>query len=112
MDNIADILSSLSDEDMQTLKGMAQDLFGGEAPTEPKEGGAPSLPPEFAALDLKAISKLMARGDDARTQLIQSLKPMLSSARQQRAEEAIRLLHLISLLPALKESGILDQFLG
>ena len=33
MDNIADILSSLSDEDMQTLKGMAQDLFGGEAPT-------------------------------------------------------------------------------
>ena len=110
MDNIADMLSSLSPEDMQTLKGMAQDLFGGEATAA--GDNTPPLPPDFANLDLGSLSKLMARGDDARTQLIQSLKPMLSPARQQRAEEAIRLLHLISLLPALKESGILDQLLG
>ena len=106
MDNIGDILSSLSEEDMENLKGMAKDLFASS------EGGTTPALPDLAGLDVGLLSKLMAPREDERTKLIESLKPMLSEERRHRADEAVRLLQLVNMLPALKESGILEKFLG
>lgn len=110
MDSLSELLGSLSPEDMQRLKQTAQSLFAGE--NEKADPSADTPPLDISGLDLNLLSGLLKPADDARAQLIRSLKPMLSEQRQQRAEEAVKLLHLVSLLPALKDSGILDQLMG
>lgn len=86
--------------------------------------GASSKPTSTATgagggFDMKAfsdmagiMSKLNSTGNDPRCQLIASLKPMLSPERQQRADEAMRIIKLLDLLPMLKDSGILKGVLG
>lgn len=86
--------------------------------------GTSSKPPSSAlgavgGFDMKAfsdmagiMSKLNSTGNDPRCQLIASLKPMLSPERQQRADEAMRIIKLLDLLPMLKDSGILKGVLG
>ncbi|MBR2591092.1 MAG: hypothetical protein IKE65_09255 [Clostridia bacterium] len=105
MDNIGDILNSLSDEDMQNLKGMAKQLFS-------SEGEQAAGVPDLGGMDIGMLTSLLKPREDERTKLIASLKPMLSEERRHRADEAIRLLHLASMLPALRESGILEKLLG
>lgn len=105
MDNISDLLSSLSEEDMENIKAVAKDLFSGE------DGGAAPRP-ELAGMDLSTLGALMKPAEDERTRFIRSLKPLLSEERRHRADEAVRLLQLVSLLPVLRQSGILENFLG
>ena len=99
MDNIGDIISSLSDSDMENLKDMAGKLFSGE-----KDEGA-SLPFDLSSLGV------LAGAEDERCALIKSLKPMLSEHRQKKADEALKLLKLASLVPLIKESGVLKNIL-
>ena len=105
MDNIGEILNSLSEEDMQNLKGMAKELFSAD-------GGQAASVPDLSGMNIGSLTSLLKPGEDERTKLIASLKPMLSEERQHRADEAIRLLHIVSLLPALRKSGILEKLLG
>ena len=60
---------------------------------------------------LATLAKTMSGGDDKNTALIASLKPYLSERRQVKADEAIKLLKLLSILPTLKESGLLSSIL-
>ncbi len=99
MDNIGDIISSLSDSDIENLKDMAEKLFSGE-----KDEGA-SLPFDLSSLGV------LAGAEDERCALIKSLKPMLSEHRQKKADEALKLLKLASLVPLIKESGVLKNIL-
>lgn len=139
--DIGDILSSLSAEDMKNLQNIAASLTGsaqgGERDPQPnqKQGQSPgpsrnpnsdqnfgtNQRPESQplGLDPKAfgdiaglMSKLGSSGDDPRCRLISSLKPMLSPEKQKRADEAIRIMKLIDLLPVLKDSGLLKGVLG
>lgn len=139
--DIGDILSSLSAEDMKNLQNIAASLTGsaqgGERDPQPnqKQGQSPGTSrnpnsdQNFGAnqrpesqplgLDQKAfgdiaglMSKLGSSGDDPRCRLISSLKPMLSPEKQKRADEAIRIMKLIDLLPVLKDSGLLKGVLG
>jgi hypothetical protein len=48
---------------------------------------------------------------DNRTALIEALKPMLSEPRRQKADEAIKILRLINLIPLLRDSGLLKGLL-
>ncbi len=50
--------------------------------------------------------------DDDSTRLLSTLKPMLSSERQEKITQAIRILQLMKLMPLLKESGMLSSILG
>lgn len=50
--------------------------------------------------------------DDKNTALVRAIKPHLKPERQHRADEALRLMQLVSMLPALKESGILGNLFG
>ena len=49
--------------------------------------------------------------DDDKIRFIEALKPLLSSERQKKADEAEKMLRLMSALPALKESGLLNGFI-
>ena len=101
MENIHEIINSLSDSDIENLKNMAKDLFGEDAQADT---------PALAGMDIAGLGSLLG-GEDERCKFIQSLKPLLSEARQKRADDAIKLLKLAGAIPALKQSGLLDGFL-
>ncbi|MBR5272068.1 MAG: hypothetical protein IKU25_01550 [Clostridia bacterium] len=110
MDNITDILSNLSAQDIENLKETAAALFSQNKQEEPQNNGADSL---FGSMgvDPQMISKISGimqamNRDDSRCDLIRALKPHLRPERQHRADEAIRLLKIISALPILREQNL------
>ena len=46
------------------------------------------------------------RGEDKNTALIKALKPHLKPERQKKADEAIRLMKLVEMLPLIQKSGL------
>lgn len=96
--DINEIISSLSEDDINSLKSVADSVLG---TGEKKTNNNPDI--------LGGIGELtkMFSADDDRTALIKAIKPMLSEARQQKADEAIKMLRLIRILPVLRDSGFL-----
>lgn len=108
MENINEILSSLSDEDMENLRAAAENLFSSEEKTEKKEsfgfGGMPDLSNILGnARLMSGISSIMGAMNktDSRTRLIEALKPLLSENRRRKADEAMQMMKLFELLPML-----------
>ncbi len=106
MIDIENLLSSISDEDMAKIKSIADSLTekGGAQQTQEskKSESMPNLP-----IDMNMMQKIMGlmgqfNKEDYRTRLIQDLKPMLSDERKQKADEAVRFLQLMEVLPLLK----------
>lgn len=103
MDNIADLLGSLSDADLDALKHTAENLFGGG-------GGAKKPPPkpDLGSISPEMIGKIgrivqaMQGAQDERSELIAALKPYLSAPRQKRADEAMQMLRMLDILPLLQ----------
>lgn len=58
------------------------------------------------------ISKFDNAGNDPRCKLILALKPMLSTEKQKRADEAVKIIKLLDILPVLRESGLLKGAFG
>lgn len=112
--DINQILSSLSEEDMKNLQGLAASLMSGDGQESkaepPKEQNNPLGGIDINALGSMAslLSAFSGPSDDPRCRLISSLKPLLSSERQQRADEAIKIIKLMDMLPLLKETGIFN----
>ena len=109
MDGINDILSSLSDEDIENLKSAAAELFGSQ-PQEseaPPPSGAPDISKLLDNAQMMANSIMGAMNrPDSRTRLIEALKPLLSEKRRRRADEAMQIIKLLDILPTL------TQFMG
>lgn len=112
MDSISELLSSVSPEELERLKGVAQSLLlsNGNSDTaeSPKKesgdaalGGISSLFGGETAKMLASVAKALNQDDD-RTKFIAALKPLLSEERRQRADEAMRFLRLMDALPLLK----------
>ena len=106
--DISDILSSLTPEDIDQLKNIASSLTGASQAETKKE--QPQQDNIFNADMLGKIGKLSSAvsADDNRTALIKALKPMLSEERQQKADEVMKILKIIQLLPLIRESGLLN----
>lgn len=104
MDSINDILSSLTDEDMKNLRSAAETLFssqdGGEAQSSSSPDFADMLGNAQMIAKISSIMGAMNKKDD-RTRLIEALKPLLSEKRRKRADEAMQMMKLFELLPAL-----------
>lgn len=106
MENLNDILSGLTDDDMEMLRNAAENLFSSPQKNEPKPQGNDM--PDFSSLlgNAELLSKLssvmssMNKKDD-RTRFIEALKPLLSEKRQRRADEAMQMMKLMELLPTL-----------
>ena len=113
MDNINDIISSLSNDDIEMLKGVASSILGGEgaeskslAPAKPQNALAGlNLNSDELNMMLKAkqIFDRMNNTSSKNADLINALKPHLSEASQHKADQAIRILKLFDVLPYLKD---------
>ncbi len=64
--------------------------------------------------DLMQIQQLLqqAQAETPGTAFLRSLRPLLREERRRKVDEAIRILRLTSLLPALQQSGLLQNLLG
>lgn len=110
MDSINDIISNLTPEDIEDLKSMAEGLFGSGArepeKNEPPEKNGSSFPDPAMLMKLMSIMENLNK-EDERTGFIRALKPLLSENRRKRADEALRLLRVMDILPlinSLKEN--------
>ncbi len=107
--DIESLLASVSDEDMAKIKGIAESLMNN---TESKEQKPQQLAPKqdiMSSFPLNAdmMQKIMSvvgrmNKDDYRTRLIYDLKPMLSDDRKKKADEAVKFLQLMDVLPLLR----------
>lgn len=66
---------------------------------------------------INAVTKIApllnkVKTDDNSTRLLNALKPMLSDTKSKKVDEALKVLQIIKLFPALKDSGILSSVLG
>ncbi len=111
--DISQILSSLSADDMKNLQDLAASVLSGAD----SGSGSTSAPPTEQSLpggiDLNMLgnmasvmSAFTAPSNDPRCQLIMSLKPLLSEDRRKRADEAVKIIKLIDMLPVLRDSGL------
>ena len=110
MDNITDILSNLSAQDIDNLREAAAALFSQGKPDDHQHksadngAGPMGIDPQMIS-KISGIMQAMNR-DDSRCELIRALKPHLRPERQHRADEAIRLLRIIAALPVLREQNL------
>ena len=125
---IADLLSSLNEQDIEQLKQTASALLRGVSGGEDKpahediEGGGHAggsggsfFDSLAGGLDAGLIKTLTGLGgtlnsSDPRCDFLLALKPLLAEERRERAEQAAKMLRLMKALPILKESNILKGF--
>ena len=125
--NINDILSSLSNDDIEMLKGVAGSILNQsdtqssaqqQKPPQSTPQSAPqdrqSLPLQINGLNFnsddfamimkaKSIFDRMNKTSSKNADLINALKPHLSEQSRQKADQAIRILKLFDMLPYLKD---------
>ena len=120
--DIGSILSSLSSEDINNLKNVANSILGGENPQEQERKEPPQNKdnadfkmPDLSSLglpDMSQFSNLLPllsalNSRDEREDFICALKPLLSDERRKKADEAMKFVKLLSIIPLLKEKGIM-----
>ena len=116
MDNINEIISSLSDEDIEMLKGVASSILGegGAGEKSEKLPAVSSKPPGLADIGLnfddfqmlmkaKELFDRMNSASSKNADLINALKPHLSEESRKKADNAIRIMKLFEVLPYLKD---------
>ena len=118
--DIGSILQSLSEEDVESIKNLASEFFGNKDSVKPAQvpAAAPTGLPDLSKLsgmgmpDLSQMSVILPilqdlNKPDDRVGFINALKPLLSEGRQKKADEAMKLLRLMSVIPMLRERGML-----
>lgn len=124
MEDIASKLAQMLDdpEGLNTIKSLAESMMAdGNNPLSSimQKQSNQSNEVGFDAMDLlgsvspdqiKSIMHIMGalnnQQDDDRTRLLYSLRPYLSSKRQERVDKAVKLLKLAAVLPFINESGL------
>lgn len=124
MDNLNDIINSLSADDINMLKGVASSILGEEA----QSSNQPQSAQNNTALNSTALSNTgltqglgldgldfdmimkaktifekMNSANNKNVDLIMALKPHLSPETQNKADQALRILKLFEVLPLLRE---------
>lgn len=101
-DIIGDILKNLSPEDMENLTAAAQNIMGnGDGCSDENQSGSSGdfpFDPDMLFRIAGIFEKLNSSKNDPRCNLISALKPLLSPARREKADRAIELLRLMSIL--------------
>lgn len=103
---LAEILND--PESMARVREMAKGILGeGGTPNAETPFANTSLDPEQISQVMQIVSLLGQDSPDSRADLLLALKPHLGERRRRKVDTAVKLLKLVSLLPLLKESGIL-----
>ena len=110
MDSINDILSSLTPDDIDALKSMADSLFGDSDDRSSDNNNRKNESTGFDGfitsemlIKLSNIMNMMNSSDSGRYRLIEALKPNLSPRRRQKADEALQLLKILEIVPLLTD---------
>ena len=107
MDNIKS-LSNIINSDLENSEEKTSSKSPGESASSSKEDVKNDIIPIDA---IQTIMKLMPilssinREDDS-TRLLSALRPLLSTKRQEKLDESIKLIQLFKVLPVLKSQGI------
>lgn len=115
---ISDLLASA--DGLDRIKAVAANLLGddfkgNEQPTQ-KENNDFSLPQNLLENmgNIQGIMKVAGllgnKQTDSRIDLLNALKPHLSVERAKRVDKAISILKIATILPILREEGLLDSF--
>lgn len=102
--DLGEILANISDEDMKKISSLAQGFSGNSDGSTNKSNNQksedPSFPfdPEMLFRISEILERLNNSNNDPRCNLISALKPLLSPTRREKADRAIELLRLMSLL--------------
>ncbi len=110
----------LSDpQSMRQIQEMIGSLgLGGNQNAAPVTPPAPQPAPTGITPEaLQALTRLapllqQSRQEDDSIRLLRALRPLLGPARQQKLDEAIRILQMMRLLPLLKDSGLFSGLLS
>ena len=121
--DLSAILGSLSAEDMEKLKETAASLLGnlntagGGAASQHESDSTNNVPdlnglqslgmPDMAFFNSLAPVLSALNEHDDRVDFINAMKPLLSDGRRKKADEAARIIRLLSVLPVLKDRGIM-----
>ena len=111
MEDLSSMLSNTMNDPQQMakLQAMAGSLFGGNTPppaqNEPTSEGLDISPNQIAGM-MKMANLLKNSTADHRSGVLMALRPYLSEHRQKRVDDAIKLLRLVSILPAIKDAGL------
>ena len=112
MNRITDILKD--EESLRQLSELADMLRSGELAEEHEEtksvDNSGNMPDMDMMLKLTGIAGAM-NGQDKNTELLLALRPHLGEQTQQRLDRAVKLLKLICVYEAAKESGLLNNLL-
>ncbi|MDD6276564.1 MAG: hypothetical protein PUB20_07065 [Clostridia bacterium] len=126
MENLNDILSSLTPDDIESLKATAEAIFGSSgSPTAKNNTSGSSKPndannsvsgssnagfdignmlnPEMFA-KIAEIMSVMNSDGGKRCRLLEALKPNLSPDKQKKTDDAIQLIKLLEIMPILEKS--------
>lgn len=105
LEGIENIINSMSQNDIEQLSSLASEFF-----SQGKDKGKVQENEQNEGIDLASItkiasvlSKLSSQPKDPGCELLTALKPMLSPGRRQKADEAIKMMQIVSLLPLLKD---------
>lgn len=114
MDDISSAVSKLL-QDGQAMSYIQELLSSTDSDssknTNSKKSGENTTGLDFGAIST-ATQLFSGSGSSECEKLIEALVPFLSDKRKKKATDAKRILKILALLPILKESGILDNFLG
>lgn len=122
MDDISEKISALlnSSDGMERLKSSVMSILGDDnekasnKPEEQKDEGF-SIPENLLnnignMQGIMRIANILGNQQrDSRIDLLRALKPHLSKERATRVDRAISLLRIASILPVLREEGLLDS---
>ena len=119
MDNLAEKIAEIlgNKENMDTIKNLSSLLDNQSSPSgnidppkreEPIESKSEPIPTDI----LKTVTKIMPilssmNKEDESTRFLYALKPLLSSKRQVKIDESIKMVQMFKILPVLKGQGIL-----
>lgn len=118
MDDLSEKLAGILNdpESMNQVRQMAQGLLSKQDAASRDAQSLPSglfadndtIDPAQLTKVMSIINQLKNGKADSRAALLLALKPHLSEPRQEKIDTAVKLLKLIDILPALKQSGFLN----
>ena len=105
LDSIENIINSMSQKDIEDLSAIASQFFSGDNTEQKKQQEVPTDGIDFETITKIAsvLGRLSSQPKDPGCELLSALKPMLSPERRHKADEAIKMMQIISLLPLLKD---------
>ncbi|MBQ8503937.1 MAG: hypothetical protein IJ491_06660 [Clostridia bacterium] len=119
-DCVNDILSTLSEKDVENLSEIASQFFSSQnaekeqkdtaGQQEQKKKSGNGFPFDDMPFDKESMmkifnlmNKLKNQPEDQRVKLLYALRPMLTEKRRHKVDEAVQMLRIMAILPLLRE---------